>query len=465
MNSLLEALKSINIEDFDPSYILPLEHIELKSYSLLYVSQGIPAEDMGLKHVLIAYLNAFQESDPVSLLVYSKHTEEITLLLEAVLKTFENPADLILLGGEIGDYNLLSFRRSLQYCCTAVIVSETQADYIPQLTTALALERQIFFLGSKEHIPAIFLKSIDQSENLEDLSQAMSQAADLAVRGQQSGSAFNKDEILRLQGRVMPSKRIPCESLIFAAMPKSASTFTARTLRHSLNVPLVELTPGASIPLDYNILIPDLLDYFKQLPRVIAYDHFKPSPYNLFLMQEYGLDRVMVTVRDPRQALLSTLKAREVRRNKNAKISSFQFPKNFDNWSIQEQIDLSIDVVLPELIGFLNSWLQLSQSPNNKIEILFNHFYDAKNDPEYYFSRILQFWGIPREQFNYRAEYNRPKREESIFAANPKVNSPHIHFRKGDLDEWREVFSSEQIARATAKIPDELISFFKWNRP
>jgi hypothetical protein len=49
----------------------------------------------------------------------------------------------------------------------------------------------------------------------------------------------------------------------------------------------------------------------------------------------------------------------------------------------------------------------------------------------------------------------------------PQINLPvkdmSSHFRSGRRDEWREVFSAEQIERATAAIGPRLRERFGWN--
>lgn len=471
MKSVSEALKTLNLEDFDSEYILPLDSIQMNPYSLLYVSLVPPTEDAGLIAFLDLYLQSFQERDPVTLMIYSWHTDEMISFVEQKLSAVSEPADVTLFGGEQRQYQKLSFQRSLLSSCQAILISETQLDFGPQLTMALALQRGVFFLGAAQQIPAVIKAGVYQSERVAELVPALQKACTAQLNGEVLADV--REQIRQWQG-LPPYEPLPrSDHLVLSALPKSASTYTARTLGLGLGAllgkgtraPLMSLTPGA--PFSVNILEPAKIKAFLQYPTsIIAYDHFIPSPYNRHFLEEYQLNRVIVTERDPRQALLSGLKARETLiQKKTARTETFGIPTGFDDWPLSKRVDHYIEAMLPKMVSFLNDWYRLEQEPQAKVKVRFNHFYDVKNDSEYFFSRILQFYGIPRSQFDFQAELDQPNKEDSIFANHPKLNSSHVHFRKGELNEWLDVFSPEQIERATAQIPEELLNYFNWYRP
>jgi hypothetical protein len=71
-------------------------------------------------------------------------------------------------------------------------------------------------------------------------------------------------------------------------------------------------------------------------------------------------------------------------------------------------------------------------------------FESFRAEPAAYFERVLEFYAVPRERF----------------AADAQAEV--VHLRKGEIDEWRGVFTEAQRRRAWDSIPEDLAEAFGW---
>ena len=78
------------------------------------------------------------------------------------------------------------------------------------------------------------------------------------------------------------------------------------------------------------------------------------------------------------------------------------------------------------------------------VKVMFTSFEDFREAPADYFDRVLDFYGIDR----------------SLFAA--EADAEVVHLRKGEKDEWREVFSTGQRKRAWGMLSGPLADAFGW---
>ena len=74
-----------------------------------------------------------------------------------------------------------------------------------------------------------------------------------------------------------------------------------------------------------------------------------------------------------------------------------------------------------------------------------------KRNPLDLFKSILEFYDIALPDSYIRRKTIKPKLGK-------------MHYRKGSLNEWREVFTQEQIEKASNVIPESLFEEFGWER-
>ena len=81
---------------------------------------------------------------------------------------------------------------------------------------------------------------------------------------------------------------------------------------------------------------------------------------------------------------------------------------------------------------------------DSPLDLLFLTFEKFRTEPNAYFGEILRFYEI----------------DPKLFASDAQADV--VHLRKGLLDEWREVFSPDQQARAWSLIPKDMATAFGW---
>jgi len=179
----------------------------------------------------------------------------------------------------------------------------------------------------------------------------------------------------------------------------------------------------------------------------ISQDHFPASRRNLAYVNQY-LNKLVVHIRDPRQAMLSQLHdfMKAYQQNIYDCVYTLQPPMEFYGWTQHDQIDWHIDNWLPLLVDWLKGWIKVIDSKAYQFSILQTRFQDMRSQPRQFFERILNFYEIDHSRFR--------------FPDSPTPDT--LHFRKGSLDEWRQALTLQQCNRATSMIPAEFFDRFEW---
>lgn len=182
---------------------------------------------------------------------------------------------------------------------------------------------------------------------------------------------------------------------------------------------------------------------------LISKEHIPASAHNLAVLADLGVDRLVVHLRDPRQAALSW--AHFVSDDLAMRMLAPIWRKVMPPYARLQGdfaglLDWCIERYLPIQLDFIADWLRVADDPAAGPKVLFASFEDFRVAPDDYFDRVLGFFEIPREAFAAEAE------------------AEVVHLRKGMTEEWREVFSDSQKAAAWRAIPDELAERLGWSR-
>jgi hypothetical protein len=180
---------------------------------------------------------------------------------------------------------------------------------------------------------------------------------------------------------------------------------------------------------------------------VIAKEHIPASGHNLRQLSEAGIDRMVFHVRDPRQATLSW--AHFVRDDVSMRLMAPIWRKVVPPASVLSQdltatLDWAIEVYLPRLVRFMTDWDAVGRDGGRDLQVTFLSFERFRTDPEGYLGDVMEVHGIDPESFDAEA------------------GGEDVHYRKGELDEWRQVFTRQQARRAWEAIPRDLAQRFGW---
>jgi len=233
--------------------------------------------------------------------------------------------------------------------------------------------------------------------------------------------------------------------MVINTLPKSASESIWNQLAEGLGLPQAHISLG---------LFPDCCVIGPRAAALgggglIAKEHIPATPHNLAMLAEAGVRRIVFHQRDPRQATLSW--AHFVRDDVSMRLMAPLWRRIVPDPAVLKQglaeaVDWSIERYLPLLLRFIEGWIAVEAERPHGIEVLFLDFETFRQTPEAYLDRVLAFYQIPRERF-------RP-----VAAAAAEV----VHLRKGELEEWRRVFTPAQAGRAFAALPPALVERFGW---
>ena len=155
----------------------------------------------------------------------------------------------------------------------------------------------------------------------------------------------------------------------------------------------------------------------------------------------------MVHIRDPRSVLLSWVHNLDRLHPHNAPHHLLYVcptpPKQYFDLSFSQKVDWNIEYFLPNVLSWTKRWVEIYDAGHHNI--LLTTFSDIVSNEDGFLFRILNFYGISRERFS-----------------RPVIESDDLHFRVGREDEWRDCFTSIQLAQIRAMIDGPLTERFGW---
>jgi hypothetical protein len=231
--------------------------------------------------------------------------------------------------------------------------------------------------------------------------------------------------------------------ILITTIPKSASESIWNRLAEGLGLAQSHVSIGLFPDC---ALVPHRVGLFAS-GGLIAKEHIRPTAHNLRLLRTHGIARIVVHLRDPRQATLSWAHfvRDDIARRPLAPIwRRIVPPPGVLRRGLEATIDWCLEHYLPLLIGFIEGWLAVARDPAAGLVVRCLTFEQFRLAPERYLSEILAFYGI----------------ERGWVALDAKAEV--VHLRKGALDEWRGVFNRAQRRRAGAAIPGSLAEAFGW---
>lgn len=185
--------------------------------------------------------------------------------------------------------------------------------------------------------------------------------------------------------------------IILAALPKSGSVFIWMALAKGLGKPHTDVE-GGQFPESF-VVRHTLLDMFST--RAVLRNHISANRYNRIVLSHYA-DKIIINVRDPRQALLSYAHHPAGTVGQDPTIALYRgFPGNLPDMPLEERIDILTEQYFPMQVEWIQGWIDADENPDFKTKILFTKFEDLQEDSHAFMDRILDFHGIDRDLFDY----------------------------------------------------------------
>jgi hypothetical protein len=252
-------------------------------------------------------------------------------------------------------------------------------------------------------------------------------------------STSNLDSCVFVQAKPTVS-----EPILIMAMSKSASSYINSALLSVLDIQRMGQIAGGAEP---QFLLNERLVKAAVEGRMLANQHADASPYNRILINHY-YNKMIVHMRDPRQALLSYFYNIERNQNEDKILNDVLIlPVNYFNWSMEVKLDYLIDNRLPLTIDWIRSWIDAEKSPEFKTTILFTTYEEFVLNNYDFFIKIFDFYDLQHSQFNVQLL--------------PTPSSDHL-FRRGNISEWITVYTDEQKQRIRDLIDPIIFKRFNW---
>jgi hypothetical protein len=237
--------------------------------------------------------------------------------------------------------------------------------------------------------------------------------------------------------------RIP--PMLITTMPKSGTYYISKLFTQGL---FIESRIVSHQYFPYDVIRQPELRVFAQ-GSMVSQDHFGASKINLVHIAKH-VDRMVVHVRDPRQAMLSYVHFLATPQFRRTEEETRLFiyppmPDDFYQLDLEARIDWAIENWLPLLVEWTEEWVVAEETLDRPL-IKFTRYEDLVADRDRFVRDLLEFFRIPLER------YLPPRIEQD----------EEIHFRRGEVAEWMTTFTPKQAAAATAKIPSALATRFEW---
>ena len=246
---------------------------------------------------------------------------------------------------------------------------------------------------------------------------------------------------------------VPAMALV--TMPKSGSLYLRMRFVEGLNIPPCHVSLDL-FPHDH--LVPA---WAEDLARggAIAQEHLDASEAILDLFHRAGVTRIVVHIRDPRQAALSWMYHIDGTTGERTSVRRLMSPAVPADWKaieLGDRLDWTIANHLPALIEWTAGWVRAAGRGSPPLEIMVTRFEDFRmvtrfedfrTGEDAFCRSILDHYGIGDMAMN----------------MHPLASSDGaLDRRKGEADEWRSVFSAAQLARTSAMLPADLCKRFGW---
>lgn len=235
--------------------------------------------------------------------------------------------------------------------------------------------------------------------------------------------------------------------VLINTMLKSGTGYLTKVLTEKFSLPQYFITLRGS-PNDW--LLPSYLAQFAK-GGAVSVQHMDASPDNLDQLAAAGIRKIYLHIRDPRQATVSYL--HHLENNLVGDLYALRnwiqpfLPGNYTELSWSQKVDWHARNHVPGLIQWLQEWLFVVEH-DSRFEILLIDFNRFRQDEAGAINEVLAFFGI----------------DERISTGDlpDKKNVPH--FRSGQSEEWRSVFTKRQQAIMHALMPAAWFDRFGWER-
>lgn len=251
-----------------------------------------------------------------------------------------------------------------------------------------------------------------------------------------------------------PARGSKFPPVLMIALPKSGSIYLQRALGRTLQVQVHHFS-AAGIS-GSSFALRDLTRF--AAGNVISREHLQPREVSLKVLGNYGINRAVLHVRDPRGAMISWTKhmdrALAARGLRYVELScEMLVPDSYEKWDFNDRLKWQVENKMPDFVRWIEGWLTLTEKDWG-VEFLITDYGDLQKDGRALVTRILDFYRIP-----YQPDW--------ISMPTTEYGKNNIYSNLKDeaadaLPSWAKQMPADLLATANAMLPATLRDRFGW---
>ncbi|WP_395014799.1 sulfotransferase domain-containing protein [Dongia sp.] len=251
-----------------------------------------------------------------------------------------------------------------------------------------------------------------------------------------------------------PGRGASLPPVLLIALPKSGSTYMQRALGRTLRVQVQHFSAAGISGSSFRLA--DLCRFAEG--NVISREHLQPRAISPKLLGEYGINKAVLHVRDPRDAIVSWTRHMDrslaTRGLRFVELScEMAVPAVYRDWDFARRLEWQVENKLPDFVRWIERWLALVAG-NSDVEFLITDYAELADDARGLVIRILDFYGIE----------HKPEWISMPSVAYGK-NNIFSDLETRDSADWMAEMSRDVLAAAHAQMPAALARRFGWPHP
>jgi hypothetical protein len=181
------------------------------------------------------------------------------------------------------------------------------------------------------------------------------------------------------------------------------------------------------------------------------------------ILARYGIQKVVLHVRDPRAAIVSWThhmeRIMESRGLKGVELScEMPMPDAYADWGFDERLRWQVDNKMPGFVRWIEDWLHLADTSRD-IQFLVTDYSDLNKDARGLVKRILDFYDINYDNAWVSMPVVRVGKN-NVFTLPDRP----LPAGQAAMPKWAAAMSAETLQAANAMVPAPLIGRFGWDQ-
>jgi hypothetical protein len=245
--------------------------------------------------------------------------------------------------------------------------------------------------------------------------------------------------------------------LVVVSLPKSATVYVQRSVEATLSAVHCRITcPSGNIRDD--IIAKDLFDFVAR-PLAMAGDHVPASARNLHLLAAAGIDRIVLMVRDPRDALVSWWRHLERGDKRGVAWEAAHYAAcglmsaGYYGLTPEEKLADLVEHMFPAMQEWLAGWAAAIEH-DRRFTCHVSRYEDFVRDQAASLRAIYRFFGHAEEPVL-------PAREGTAELLSAGIHT-FTHFRRGVVGSHRDEIPAHLLARLNALVDYRVFDRFGW---